>query len=84
MLNARMFNRQSYTSQKTIFCHFTQHNCIIRNDFHLFQQNCIDKHVFKNRNRINHSSPMNNTVQRKIEHFPQLFALGTQIALKSN
>ena len=40
--------------------------------------------VFKNGNRINYSSPMNNTVKEKIDHFPQLFALGTQVALKSN
>ena len=31
---------------------------------------------------LNNSSPMNNTVTKKIKHFPQFIALGPQIALK--
>ena len=34
-------------------------------------------------NRLSHSSPMNSTVTNKIRHFPQLFVLGPQIALKA-
>ena len=36
----------------------------------------------KNVNKLNHSSPMTNTVTNKIKHYPQLFALGPQIPLK--
>ena len=33
----KMLNKQkSYTSSKTVFCHFTQQNIIIRKYFHLF------------------------------------------------
>ena len=46
------------------------------------EQNCLDKSVFSNVSRVNHSSPMNNTVTNKIKHIPQLFALGPQISLK--
>ena len=38
-----MLNRQKgYTSQKTIFCHFTQQDIIMP------KQNCFDKPVFNN------------------------------------
>ena len=46
------------------------------------KQYCLGKPVFNNVNRLNHSSPMNNTVNKKIKHFPHLFALGTEISLK--
>ena len=46
------------------------------------EQNFLNKPVFNNVSRLNHSSPMNNTVIKKIKHFRQLFALGPQIALK--
>ena len=36
--------------------------------------------MFNNVNRLNHSSPMNNTLN-KIKDFPQLFALGLQIPI---
>ena len=39
------------------------------------EQSCLDKPVFNNVSRLNHSSPVNNSVTSKINHFPQLFAL---------
>ena len=45
-------------------------------------QNYLDKTVFDNVNRVNHSSPMNNTLRNKTKHLPQLFALDPQIAIK--
>ena len=81
-----MLSRQN-TSKKTIFCHFFKQNDIIGNYFHQFSvisqnQNCPDKTVFNNMNKLNHSSMMNNTVTNKIENIPQLFALGPQTPLK--
>lgn len=40
------------------------------------EQNCFDKSVFNNVSRLNHSSPINNTVTNEIKRFPKLFALG--------
>ena len=48
----------------------------------IWEQNCLDKPMFINVNKLNHSSPMNNIVTKKIKHFLQLFALGLQITLK--
>ena len=50
--------------------------------YYCYYLNCLDKHLFDNVNRINHSPPMNNTVIKKIKHFSHLFALRQQIALK--
>ena len=45
-------------------------------------QNCLDKPGFINVNRLNHSSPMNSAVTKKLKRLPQLLALGPQIPLK--
>ena len=45
-------------------------------------QNCLDKPVFNNVSRHNHSSPINNIVTNKIKLFPQLFPLSPQTVLK--
>ena len=42
----------------------------------------LDKPVFNNVNRPNHSFPMKNNVTSKSKHFPKLFALGPQIPLE--
>ena len=47
------------------------------------EHNWLDKPVFNNVSRLNHSSSMNNTVTSKTKHFPRLFALDPQIALKT-
>ena len=52
----------------------------IRNNFS--EQNCIDKPVFNNVSRFNHSSPMISTVTNISKHFSQLLTLGPQTALK--
>ena len=49
---------------------FTQHNLTIFNN--ISEQNYHDKPVCNNVNKLNHSSPMNNTATSKIKHFPQL------------
>ena len=81
-----MLNRQKgYTSQKTIFCHFTLQNITMRKYFHLFSITSDNKITWINLhliNRLNHSSLINDTVTNKIRQFPQLFALGPQILLK--
>ena len=51
-------------------------------DYFLPSQNCINKPVYNNVNRPNHSSPMNNTVTSNIKNFPQLLTLDPQIFLK--
>ena len=38
------------------------------------------KLIFNSVSRLNQSSLINNTVTNKIKHFPQLFALGKEIA----
>ena len=43
---------------------------------------CLEKPVFSNVSRLNHSSSINNTVTNKTKHFPQLFVLGPQVALR--
>ena len=48
----------------------------------VLEQNCLEKPVFNKVSGLNHSSLENNIVTYKIKHFPQLFALGPQIALK--
>ena len=45
------------------------------------EQNWLDKPVFSNINRLNHSSPMNSTVTKKVKQFRQLFTLRSKIAL---
>ena len=52
----------------------------ICNNFSL--KNCLDRPVFNNVSRLNHSSPINNTEKNKTKHLPELYALGPQIALK--
>ena len=54
----------------------------INNHKNISEQNCLDKTVFNNVNRLDHSSPISNTVTSKIKYFPQLLALGPQIPLK--
>ena len=39
------------------------------------EQNYLDKPVFNNVSRFNHSSLMNDTATKKTKHFPQLFTL---------
>ena len=46
------------------------------------EQNCLGKLAFNKVSKLNHFSPMNNTVSNKIKYFPQLFALDQQIVLK--
>ena len=46
------------------------------------EQNCLHKPAADNVSRFNHSFQVNNTVANKTEHFPQLFTLGPQKALK--
>ena len=46
------------------------------------EKNCLDNSVFDNLNRLDHSSPINNTVANKTKHLPQLFSLSQQILLK--
>ena len=46
------------------------------------KQICLSKPVFNNISRRDHSSLINNTIISKIKYFPQLLALGPQIALK--
>ena len=46
------------------------------------EKNCLDNSVFNNLNRLDHSSPINNTVANKTKHLPQLFSLSQQILLK--
>ena len=48
----------------------------------MLEEICLFKPVSNNLNKLNHSSPMNNTVTNKIKHFTQLFALDPQIPLK--
>ena len=45
------------------------------------KQNWFDKPVLNNVKRLNHCSPMKNTVTHKIKHSPELFALGPQISI---
>ena len=40
------------------------------------EKNYLDKPVFNNVTKLNHSSLINNTVTNKIKHFPQLLNLG--------
>ena len=83
-----MLNRQKgYTSSKTIFFSTLPNKILLSKRFspifnNISEQNGLDKPVFNNVNRLNHSFSMNNTVTNKIKHFPQLFALGPQILLK--
>ena len=37
--------------------------------------------MLNNVKRLNHCSPMKNTVTHKIKHSPELFALGPQISI---
>ena len=55
---------------------------MIIENFHISEQNYLDKPGFNDVNRCNHSFPMNNTVTIKIKHVPQLLALTPQISLK--
>ena len=48
----------------------------------MLEEICLFKPVSNNLNKLNHSSPMNNTVTNKIKHFTQLFTLDPQIPLK--
>ena len=48
----------------------------------MLEQNCLDKPVFNNVNRLNHFSKINNTVAKKTKHFPQLFTLDPQVPIK--
>ena len=59
-------------------------NVFLRICINLSEQNCLDKPVFNYVSRLNHLSPMNNTVTNKIKHFPQLFPLGPQTASKQS
>ena len=47
------------------------------------ERNCLNKPFFNNISKINHFSPVNNTVTNKITHLPQLFTIGPKIALKN-
>ena len=74
-----MFNRyKDYTSPN--FANFPTKSYYwnlflpIFNNF--FVQYCLDKPVFNNVSRLNHSSLMNITVTNKIKHFPRVFPLG--------
>lgn len=46
------------------------------------ERNYLDKPVFNSVSRLNYSFSINNAVTIKINHFPRLFVLGPQIALK--
>ena len=61
---------------------FYYYNVFLHICYNFSEQNCLDKPVFNNVSRLNHSSPMNNTGTNKIKRFPQLFVLGPQISLK--
>ena len=64
---------------RTKSCYWTALSPIFHNTS---EQNGHDKPVFKNVHRLNHPSPMKNTVTKKIKCFHWLFALGSQISLK--
>ena len=59
-------------------------NVLLRICNNFSEQNVLDKPTFSNVSRLNHSSPLNNNVTNKTKHFPQLFALGLQIALNNS
>ena len=65
------------SSAKSYYC-----NAFLRIYDNFLEQNCLDKPVFNNVSRHNHSSLMHNTVTNKIKRFSRLFALDPQIALK--
>ena len=46
------------------------------------EQNYLNKPMFNNVNRLNHSSLLNNTVPSKIKNFHRLFDLGPKMPLK--
>ena len=70
-----MLNSQkSYTSQKTVFLPLYYYKVLSPIFKNISEQIWLDKSVFNNVNRLNHSSPMSNTVTNKIKHFPQFFA----------
>ena len=48
----------------------------------MLEQNCPDKLVFNDVNRLNHSSKINSTVSNKIKRFPQLFTVDPQTPIK--
>ena len=60
-------------------CYYNIFLCICNN---FSVQNCLDKPVFNNVSRHNHSPPINNIVTNKIKLFPQLFPFNPQAALK--
>ena len=79
-LDKRTMILQFLPISPTKFCYLTVFLPICNN---FLERNCLDKPAFNNISVINHSASMNNTVTNKTKLFPQLFALGPQIALKN-
>ena len=77
MLNSS--NSLSFSPATSYYC-----NVLLRICNNFSEQNCLDKPFFNNGSRLDHSSPLNNSVTHKMKHFPQLFALDLQINLNNS